>query len=616
MTIRPFLPACRFDLLFLRGRGLLSLLGLAGCLGSCLSSAKKEGLRNAAATHAASSLEEQEELTALEDRWAVSSRAERLAMRSDLESYISTYPQTRSRERADLMLAWIAIEEGRLGAARRQLEELAARAKGRVLDDVKVESARLYRKQGQPQQALNILEPMRGKYLSESSRLLAERELVLSALEAKQYSLAVDGMRDWLVEGRQVNAAAAGEVPGFLARVDLPTLLSIVRKKSAAEEEASRHPADDFLYRRLVEELAQRIILQEKPQEARELLAMAPSWLRAGQFGDELSLLAALAADEMQIAGRTIGIVVGAEGEVDNQRSIQFAMGLMRQLRTSRGKSQELTDVQAVRLIAQERRKSTTAALGVLSGLGASILVAGFSKEDANQASSYAKEQNIPVILLEEPDASLSDYAFLASLKSSAEREFLQRRFSDMQVVEGQGDCLSFQAEEQAHERLLHWKSEGISRIALLMDAPCAQRWLGDARALGFAPEVVLGLRTTPASAFGWKAYEIRSGSFPARRNAPLELKYSSDETQPLKRGANWYSALGRDVGVLAKGALKSLSGQDATDTAKVRQVHQQLRNSLLKVEADLITTSARGFAGSQILPRQLELKELHESSE
>src|SRR5690606_22111151 len=106
----------------------------------------------------------------------------------------------------------------------------------------------------------------------------------------------------------------------------------------------------------------------------------------------------ALAQEEAQIRGRSVGVVLGGATVEERRRSVRVALGLRRGLRASAGDQE--SEEQSIEFLSAENRGSLGAALGMLSSLGASILVAGVNDEGALEALSFSEVRKVPVVVM------------------------------------------------------------------------------------------------------------------------------------------------------------------------------------------------------------------------
>ncbi len=70
----------------------------------------------------------------------------------------------------------------------------------------------------------------------------------------------------------------------------------------------------------------------------------------------------------------------------------------------------------------------------------------------------------------------------------------------------------------------------------------------------------------------------------------------------------SWWTAIGRDGGVLAKTAMAQLPEDSTSDPAQVAQRRAAIQAALLAARVKLWTTDDQGFAEDRVLPRTLRL--------
>ena len=81
-----------------------------------------------------------------------------------------------------------------------------------------------------------------------------------------------------------------------------------------------------------------------------------------------------------------------------------------------------------------------------------------------------------------------------------------------------------------------------------------------------------------------------------------------SSQAFPASPSGGWYEGLGHDAGVLATHALEALPSAGVARQAEVDALHTKARDSLAGVQADLWTSTHRGFAGARVLEREFTI--------
>jgi hypothetical protein len=71
----------------------------------------------------------------------------------------------------------------------------------------------------------------------------------------------------------------------------------------------------------------------------------------------------------------------------------------------------------------------------------------------------------------------------------------------------------------------------------------------------------------------------------------------------------NWWTALGRDAGMLARRALATAPMDSVTSASEVSQRRKAARDALAASRDRLWTTDAPGFDATHVLPRQIHIR-------
>src|SRR5690606_9041992 len=241
----------------------------------------------------ASSRKAQAEFRIIEEEWEIRSELSRAELRPKLEEYIQDHESEPSAKRARLMLAQIALNERRLGSAEEDLEPLLSGPEGPARDEAQVILAALDNRRGHPEKALERLEPLHGKLLSREARDQYARERTSAALAARRWRLSVDAMISWLAESGTTSRAAQEWTAASLNQIPTRALSRLLADWGKKVTSSSEQTASDWVHRLVIERLTDVALRTRDPLLARDLLQEAPPWLRAGESGDDLALLAA-----------------------------------------------------------------------------------------------------------------------------------------------------------------------------------------------------------------------------------------------------------------------------------------------------------------------------------
>lgn len=567
---------------------------------------------------AAGSREAQSELRRLEEKWELRSGPSRAELRPDLERFVTQYKSDPSAAKARLLLGRIALMERRLGSAEEILKPVMRGAPGPVRDEAEVILAAIEHRRGNHERALSRLAPLEGKLLSREARDQYAQERTRAAIAARRWRLTVDSMIAWLAESdnsrdvQKWTESAIVQVPNV-------ALARVLADWDAEEDSQAEEEASDWIQRVIIEHLSREALRARDAHLARDLLEWAPPWLRAGKSGDALSVLAALAQKEARIVGRGVGVVMGGETEEVQRRSARVGMGIVRGLDLGR-----FADTgETVKMLAAENHGSTSAALGTLTGLGASILVAGFDADSASQAIAFAESRKVPVVVLHEPrEGAKSAYGFVFGVERRTQIEAVERTegFADKWTIVGEGGSACPDAGTRPGAMTLPfeaWRSEGLRAVLVLADSACCSRVHAQFARAPHAPRIIFGLEGADTATVGRPApLRLAVGQYPAPSSRSTGVQMSEVEKDildgkapPRPQASDWYYSLGVDVARLLAEALRHLPETQVTDKEQVREHHEKARAALLDARAPLITADAQGFTSAGTVKRTLRIQ-------
>jgi hypothetical protein len=575
---------------------------------------QKKQTTDAPALAVAASTEAQAELRELEERWEVAGETGRRALRPDLEGFVEKYPTDPSTVRARLLLARIAIAERRFGAAEELLAPVVNSNMGSAQDEAQVVWAEMDNRRGRHEEALVRLDTLKGKLLDQDTRDQFSRERILAALALRRWRQAIFSMVDWLSDEGGAVAENKAWVKDAVVRVPAGALSRLLLDWSETTEQESN--AQKWMQRVIIEHLSGIALGTQDAVLAHDLLARSPPWLRASKQGDELALLAAMAQRDAQVSGRAVGLVVGGSTRSQRQRSLRVAAGFLRGLGVF-----EATDKHELRFFAMEDRGSLVAALNALSGLGASILVAGADAQSSKQALAFAETKKVPVIVMDDPVgvATQLSYGFVLGESEHSQRELMESADNGKMawrfVGPGEPPCAG---KAEMPSPFAAWRDSGVDAIGVFGDVSCVRRVFLALRVNGFQPFVAVGLEASRGPfphAAGLSIFH--TGSFPRavlRRDDDYsngEKSIAEGHSPPEPDPFDWYFSLGFDAAKLVRVALEELPESDATEKRAVRRRHRQARDELENARADLMTSQARGFAQDHHMPRELILESI-----
>lgn len=562
----------------------------------------------------ASSRESQVAFRSLHHRWAVASRAERIAMEPDLVAFKERFPDDDQNRLADALLAWAALEKDELERAHALSRRVQTRGAGTARDLALTIEGAVLRRKGRPEEALAKLSPIVSKLIDGYARALLNEEIVASAIEAKRWALAVDLMSVWLREAEEdERGPVRRRMAQLLKPIPAEELQGILDRRLASG--AADLPQNEGEIRVL---LARQLaaVAQDKRDArlAQHLIATAGPLL--GDQGDAVAQLAA-GATRARVEAPTVGLLLSLRTDTARRRSAEVAAGLMNGLGLPGSRARLASRDDGGKL------ETIPDALLGLSAEGAAVLVAGVDEEEATEAANFAEKQQIPVVLLVPPAEPVDPdgFVFVAGPGRDAVRSALfaglsERGVSKVGMITDEAIVAHATSPAAARMALVlrcgdpldprSWKAAGVTGVVVDAEADCVR--------------VVAGATTRGIRyAFGQEAFGaslpagallLKAGKFPISVDAMSEdwlLPWS--RTRPVP--PSFWSGLGRDAGVLAWAGVQALPLTGTEDPKLVKERRKLARDSLAAATIDLWTTSARGFEGGRVLPRRLGVEEV-----
>jgi hypothetical protein len=293
-------------------------------------------------------------------------------------------------------------------------------------------------------------------------------------------------------------------------------------------------------------------------------------------------------------------------------------MGIVRGL--DRGRS--ATAGEGIKMHAAENRGSTLSALGTLTGLGASILVAGFDADSASEAIAFAEARKVPVVVMHEPaDGRKSSYGFIFSVDRQAQIDaaVATEGSAERWLVVGDGGTpcpLGMARPGTMSLPWEEWQKEGFRTVLVLADSTCCSRVHSELTRASWSTPIIFGLEGADAKVIGGTPpLRLAVGQFPRLQSEDLSGKMSEQEEAILRGRApqhfepsDWYFSLGVDLSRLLVEALRNFPETQVTDKEEVRVHHDKVRSALLDARAPLMTSEAQGFTSAGWIQRNLRV--------
>ena len=543
----------------------------------------------------------QASLLEVQRRWERSELADNQGFIRLLEEYAQRYPAEPSTRRVRAYLAVLLLEQEQLEPAAKTAALVQGQL-GAAEDLATIVQAALLRRKREPLSAFRLLDPLFNRVIDLRGRTLLNEELLLLSIELGRWKDAARYFRALVTQSSgALRVRAELRAPGYVEALPSSALLELLQAEVESEEK------DRWVLSFLAKQLAKLALEKGDPETARALLALVPELL--GDNADALLRVAARGAD-VRLERNTVGLVMPLGSDALRARGIDVARGLAIALGLPGG---------STRLVVRDHRgdkASLDDTLALLNADGAAVIVAGFDAAEADQALAYGERTNLPVMLLTHPKRELPSSApvFVLGDDPKVVRERLvfamltlgrkrvavfadDRRAIDFSPAVAAG-IVAEQPCSASRETL-----EKLNADALVLDgdADCGARAveLGSKRLVGVGLRAETNQADVIASA---GLFPNPAGDHPRASEDPM-LAALINERQ---RNPTWWMALGHDAGLLVKDAILGLSPEADDRGVAVAMRKRIVTDAIATAEAKLWTTSASGFGGGRVLPRDV----------
>lgn len=543
--------------------------------------------------------------------WARAGTTERVGMERSLEAFKKDFPNDPLARLAETLLAWIALNKGdnHVAEVRARLAEKAA-GPGTVADVAHTVQGAALRRQGQPQAALALLEPLVSKLIDGWARSLFNAEIVDAAVEAGRWERALGLMSVWLREtGPEERATVRGHLERSLDRVPAAELSRWLDRARGIE--LGQAAEEELEIRGLVaHELAVVARANKDVELAQHLIAASGRLL--GDQGDAIAALAA-GASKARVEAHTVGLLISLRNDKTRRRGADVADGVAHGLGLPGG---------SARLVSRDDHGSPERipeALAALSADGASIVIAGSDEAEATAAAAFAEAHQIPVLLLRAPAPGASTdgkgrFTFVigvepADVEGALVSALASRGGGPVAVVADEPLRPRAPRPEVAVVRgcsdaAAPWKPLNVAGVVLSAQPDCARVALAAAAPLKL--RFGAGFESDPLP-LPVGSLVATAGIFPIGAEASPALRTWLEHH---RAPPSWWAALGHDAAVLAWAGVSALPKQGTEDPREVAVRRAWAASALAAAQAELWTTEARGFAGARALPRTIGVRE------
>jgi hypothetical protein len=613
----------------------LVLAATVGCTFACGSSAAVTPMvRVAGSVHAQRAFEQ------IDAAWAQADESAYADLENSLRRYLQRFPADTA---APLVRAYLAIHLVRLGRtadALREVDRAFGEPEGATRDLYIVVRGHGMRKARRPLDAIELMQPLAGKIIDPVGRAVLMEEMSVAAVEAKRDFEALGYFNTWLAgtpaqDRERVKLRIVELLKGLPASVLLASY-TLMR----AQGRASRYTAD--MQRLVFDVLGDQAQARSDSDLARFLLD-GPSAAATDLTTVSVDLrdLAASTKGLRTVSGRTIGLLLpGGSAALRDEaaevaRGVSWALGLPRARR----------DDSELRLVTRDsggNAATTEDSLEQLAGEGAGLIVAGFDEATAARALAWGDATGISVLsLVPPPVGQRLRHGFVVGEREQDQVPLLAAALA----AHGHRSVYAFTRDmPQAGTAA----ALGVARVA-----PCTpeQSVAGTSRfpiaeltrlragmlvAASFECLRDLSLdigRYDPAlfhSAWIGATLEsgnpspdprtkdaryllVAAGKLPFRSTDPGEMPSEDLRNYVLAFGAppTFWSALGRDAGILARTAVSPLPGDVAKSDGAIYQRRALVEAGLLASKDELWSTDEHGFDSDRTLRRQMRVVEV-----
>ncbi len=573
---------------------------------------------------------------------------ERRLTRAALDDFLKRFPDDAAAPHVKVYLAFQLIDTGQLLRADGLLSSLSDLRPGTTRDLATVARARSLRLHGAPQSAIELLRPLVGKVIDNADREVFLEELALSAIGAHDDYEALAYLDAWLRGvGEDDRERVRAKVAQMLETLPRPVLEQTYRTMRARGSSSGYGTDTQSL---VAARLARVAVETNDATLARWLLDVSgvSAAQTGGDAGVELGELAASRRGLSVVSGRTVGLLLPTRDRelrdeaADVVRGVSWALDLPRSAAADGG----------VRLVTREDGgdvAGTKAAMEELAGEGATLILAGFDRRGADRASAWSEANGVPVLLLAAPSADRMPRSVAFVLGERVDRELML--LADALARHGVGTAafVADSEEEEASGRIV----EGRGGLTLLPPVRCdvplaeagkprfpidswlasgAQGWLVSGPTscsrdvVRDLQRVVVGRRSAkkpPAIALtleaGMPIADLPKGVVVlavAAGTTPVLAAQAADVTDPDIRAfmehfgsrPSYWTALGRDAGILARAAMAPLPGDTTSETRAIAQRRAIVQAGLLSARSRLWTSDEKGFSPDRVLARSLHM--------
>jgi hypothetical protein len=584
--------------------------------------------------------------------WARNDPGDRLRFRSELDSFVRTFPADGLAPLAGVYGVLSLMDPPADWArAQRRLADLPPLPPGATHDLYVVASAKLLRYHHQPEAAFELLRPIIGKMLDGRARELLQEELTFDALEAHEPFEAIAYMDAWLrgatEEDREHCEAKVAVALGAVPETVLRESLRVMRTGAQGAELRGYSVA---IQRLIAGRLGQVAVERGDVALARWLLdpeAAAP--LLGDEVSGALGQLATSTRGIGSVVGRTVGLVLPTSSAALRGEAAEALRGVLWGLGGAAGQKS------TVRLVIRDDGGDAArldASLEEVAGEGASVIITALDSEAATRALAWGTAASLDVIALATPGQAggevpagfsvgedwPAEFALLAAaldvtagqepavtppggVVTLADRESLPRLSATQSALgsvwRAPVPCdVEPSRAGQSRFPFDTWSKAGVQRWLVAGAPACADDLLAGMRRYPHRATVALSLEAADARVRppgGVRLVAATAGIVPLASADPSDprVKELRGMAGPSGRGVGWWAALGHDAAVLANSALKALPPDTTADSDEIARRRARVHRALVDARVPLWTTEQSGFDETLRLPRTVRVVEV-----
>jgi hypothetical protein len=584
----------------------------------------------------ASSIQAQQSLAKVQEAWMNLNRGTiKEVLRARSRGFLQAFPDDGATPlvRVYLAIALLGGAEDRSVLA--LLSQNSGEREGTTRDLMDVVRGHLMRKEGRPEAALEITQPLVGKLVDPVARTLLLEEVTLASIASHRDFEVIATMDAWLQDATGDEHERVSVRIHDLLNVVPEEVLESTYKTIRAKGKSSGYSLE--MRRAIVSRMAQLAIARGDAVLARTLLESG------GAAGDTaLQELASSTRGIRTVRGRTIGIVIPGDDATRHEDAAEVVRGISWALSLS---ETEASAREGVRLVTRSASLAGTQfeqALEELAGEGASIVIGGFEEQSATRLLAWSVGVQMSVIALASPgDGVIPTRGVILGESTVHEAEalanYLKAQASPFSVVESRPPMMQNAFRKRG---LLAPTSIGcdsadpgvsVARFPVAASDREGHDWVveGPESCLHeFALDLVKAFKDKPVGAVlttldtGLPNPDIRlekvrfvtlgTGILPSVRR--LE-----EETDVEVRGyrvrfgsrPTYWSALGRDAGVLAKRAIQPLPLDAATKDDAILHRRNIVEAGLLSARRKFWSSDKETVSANRRLERTLRIEKV-----